>query len=92
MNAHRTHISAPPGEIYWRYEVCPHGGAKVLLRTVGGIATIGSWYGALGDSFVAWCPLPTSGSPVEPIQRATLWKRISFSFLLIFNPEKTHGY
>lgn len=65
MTNHHTHIAAPPGQIYWRYEPCPNAGAKVLLRTVGGVAVIGQWYGQLGQFFTAWCPLPTNGIPSQ---------------------------
>ena len=52
------HLSAPPGEIYWRESVPPNPGRKMLLRTIGGVAVIGTWYGKLGEHFVAWSPLP----------------------------------
>lgn len=60
MNASksREYVAAPPGDLYWRYEVCPHRGAKVLLKTVGGTCVEGHWYGDYGYAFVAWCPLP----------------------------------
>lgn len=51
------HLAAPPGEIYWRY-THPGNGARMLLRTIGGVAIIGCWYGELGQYFTAWCPLP----------------------------------
>jgi hypothetical protein len=55
----KTHIAATsPSDVYWRYEKCPHPGAKVLLRTVGGVAVIGQWYGELNQYSVAWAPLP----------------------------------
>lgn len=53
-----THISAPPGDIYWRYEVAPHTDAKVWLLTVGRIAVSGQWTGAYGQQFIAWSPMP----------------------------------
>lgn len=59
MKIHATHITAPPGELYWRKSVPPHVGAKMILRTIGNVAVIGHWYGDLGQYFSAWCPLPT---------------------------------
>jgi hypothetical protein len=53
-----THITAPQGDIGWRYEVAPSADAKVLLLTVGRVAVVGNWYGPLGKAFVAWAPLP----------------------------------
>jgi hypothetical protein len=52
------HLSAPPGELYWRYSLPIDKSAKMLLRTVGDVAVIGTWYGNLNEYFVAWCPLP----------------------------------
>jgi hypothetical protein len=59
------HLSAPPGEIFWRYTIPPNKGTKMLLRTIGGIAVIGCWYGELGEYLTAWCPLPKDG-PAAP--------------------------
>lgn len=84
MNASVSHVSAPPGQIYWRTEVCPYPRAKVLLRTIGGVATIGQWQGGLNESFTAWSPLPTSA---YPIHRAPLKERLQFAFNLIFKPD-----
>ena len=88
-----THVAAPPGDLYWRRERCPHPGAKVLLLTIGGVCIVGQWYGAPGEAFVAWCPLPKDGAPPPRIQRASLWARIRFAFNLIFQParERTKG-
>lgn len=61
---HPDHIAAPPGELYWRYDVPRHMGAKMLLRTIGGVAVTGNWYGAYGFAFIAWCPLPAN-APVD---------------------------
>jgi hypothetical protein len=41
----------------WRYEVAPHRGAKVQLLTIGGMSVVGTWYGELGEAFLAWAPL-----------------------------------
>lgn len=80
------YIAAPPGELYWRRERCPHNGSKVLLLTVGGVAVIGQWYGELGEAFVAWCPLPTRGEPPADIMQAGLRSRLRYAFKLIFQP------
>lgn len=85
---HRSHISAEPGDLYWRYEVCKHRGAKVLLLTIGGVCIVGSWYGDYGKSFVAWCPLPKRSKP-RAIDNAPLIDRIKFAFRLIFKPQRT---
>ena len=80
-----THISAPPGDIYWRYEVCPSLGANVLLLTIGGVCVSGQWYGPLGYAFKAWCPLPKEGSPPPRIQDQPFIARLIFAIKLIFN-------
>ena len=54
----RTHITAPNNELHWRYSVPDASGQKMLLLTIGRIATIGSWSGSYGQYFIAWCPLP----------------------------------
>ena len=36
----KSYIAAPPGELYWRYEVCPHPGAKVLVLSKYGVCTV----------------------------------------------------
>lgn len=61
----RTHIAAPAGEVYWRYEMPEDRGAKVLLLTIGGICVLGRWYGALGQYFLAWSPMPKRNRDVE---------------------------
>ena len=63
MKNHHTHITASAGDLYWRKSVPQSTGAKMLLRTIGGIAVIGHWYGVLGQHFVAWCPLPAGFEP-----------------------------
>lgn len=89
MSARRlTHVAAPPGDLYWRYEKCPHHGAKVLLKTIGGTCTVGTWQGGYGFAFVAWCPLPKDGQPPPDIRKATLWERIRFAIRLIFQPHR----
>ena len=87
MTRSPTYIAAAPGDLYWRREVCPHRGAKVLLKTIGGIAWIGHWGNtAINEHFVAWCPLPKDGAPPKPIHVEPLWIRVAFAFKLIFNP------
>lgn len=84
MSNHRDYIAAPPGELYWRQEVCPHGDAKVLLKTVGGVCIEGRWYGRYGQYLTAWCPLPKDGVLPARIEDAPLLARIRFAFKLIF--------
>lgn len=87
MSTAPTHIAARAGQVYWRPEVCPSRGAKVLLRTIGGTCVVGQWYGPLGESFIAWSPMPTDGAPAPRIEDAGLWARIRYAFKLIFNPR-----
>jgi hypothetical protein len=82
-----SYVAARPGDIYWRYEVCPYKGADVLLRTIGGVLVRGHWYGKLGEAFVAWCPMPKDGEPPAAIAHASLRERLRFAFNLIFNPK-----
>ena len=83
-----THVAAPPEQLYWRYEVCPYRGSKVLLRTIGGVAVVGNWFGELNESFVAWCPLPTNGTPRPNPAKLPLWQRVRYAITLIFKPER----
>ena len=87
MTRHLTHIAAPRGELYWRPEVCPSRGAKVLLRTIGGTCVVGQWYGGYGEAFTDWSPMPKDGAPAPLIEDAGLWARIRYAFKLIFNPS-----
>ena len=82
--ATKDYVAAPPGDIYWRHQECPHRGKRVLLRTVGGVAVIGHWYGDLGQYLTAWCPLPKDGAPPSNIRDASLWQRIIFALKIIF--------
>lgn len=89
MTTSPAYIAAAPGELYWRREVCPHRGAKVLLLTIGGIAWIGHWGStAYGEHFVAWCPLPKDGAPPPNISEAPMLQRIAFAVKLIFSPAR----
>lgn len=83
----REYVAAPPGQVYWRREVCPHKGAKVLLLTIGGICITGTWSGALGQYFVAWSPMPKDGTPPADIREAPLLQRLRFAWNLIFQPR-----
>jgi hypothetical protein len=87
MKADKDYVAAPPGEVYWRREVCPHRGKRVLLRTIGDVAIIGHWYGDLGQYLTAWSPLPKDGMPPPDILSAPLWARIKFAIRLIFQPR-----
>lgn len=87
MNHIKPYVSAPPGQLYWRREVCPHAGAKVLLLTVGRVCVVGHWYGAYGQYFTAWCPMPKNGEPAPDIRTAPLLERVRFAFKLIFQPR-----
>ena len=84
--SHPGHVSAPPGQLYWRRQVCPFKVAKVLLHTIGGTCVEGHWYGAYGFAFTAWCPLPQDGTPAPSIQEASLRERLRFAWRLIFHP------
>lgn len=88
MLENERYVAAEPGEVYWRHEVCPHGGAKVLLKTIGGICTQGHWSGALGQYFTAWSPMPKDGAPPMHIRFASLRARIRFAITLVFQPSK----
>ena len=58
---HIPHLSAPPGEVYWRHSLPGNTGSKMLLRTIGDVAVIGCWTGAIGQYYKAWSPLPKDG-------------------------------
>jgi hypothetical protein len=62
---HPTHVAAPPGEIFWRYEVPENRSAKMLLLTIGGICVLGQWQGRLGEQFMAWSPMPKRNRDAE---------------------------
>lgn len=80
---HLTYVAAQPGQVYWRKEVCPHKGAKVLLRTIGGVCVTGQWYGELGQYFTAWSPMPKDGEPPQDIRLAPWWVRVRFAVGLV---------
>lgn len=35
----------------------------MFLRTIGGTACVGTWYGAYGQYFIGWMPMPKWGEP-----------------------------
>jgi hypothetical protein len=88
MSTRPTYIAASRGEVYWRRQVCPHGGAKVLLRTIGGVCVTGNWYGAYGQFFTAWSPMPKDGEPPPDIRAAPFMQRMRFAISLVFQPLK----
>jgi hypothetical protein len=49
---------ATTDEYQWRYTIPPADGAKRQLLTRGGVAVHGVWWGALGEAFIAWTPMP----------------------------------
>ena len=61
----RDTITAMPGDIFWRYWKPMRTDAKMLLLTKGGVAVTGNWYGEVGDSFLAWCPMPKRDKVLE---------------------------
>jgi len=50
--------TAPADQLAWRYEVPPTGVQNCLLLTTGRRCVEGTWYGAYGFAFIAWCPKP----------------------------------
>jgi hypothetical protein len=42
----------------WIYAIPPRTDAKVQLLTTGAVQTSGNWYGAYGEFFVAYAPIP----------------------------------
>lgn len=57
--------TAPPGEIYWRYSIPTRTDSKMWLLTIGNVAVIGNWSGALGEFYKAWCPMPKRNKALE---------------------------
>jgi len=88
MSQTQKYVAAPPGELYWRHEACPHPGSKVLLLTIGNVCITGQWFGKKGQYFNAWCPLPKDGAPPPDIRKAGLWARLVFAWRLIFQPYR----
>lgn len=70
----QTHVT---GQVYWRYvERAPSG--KVLLLTIGGVATFGDWKEDAG--FLAWSPMPKRDKLLEKAlglnDFRTVWQRL----------------
>lgn len=57
------HVTAPDGELYYRYSEPPNKNAKMILLHKHGCAIIGSWEKGLG--LIAWCPLPRRNKEIE---------------------------
>jgi hypothetical protein len=62
-------VTSPKGYVAgglegFRYEVAPLG-QKVLLLTRGGVCVEGRWYGAYGQHFWGWAPLPPRDREIE---------------------------
>lgn len=51
------YITAPAGEIYWRYEPAPKG-LKCDLLNPGGCKIPGPAIGEWGKEYIAWAPFP----------------------------------
>jgi hypothetical protein len=62
MNA-KTYVDGD--HVAWNYTKPQHGGAKCLLLTIGGILITGNWTGEVGDSFLAWAPMPRRNKALE---------------------------
>lgn len=60
-----SHVAAPAGEVYFRYEVPANRGAKMLLLNTGGVAVVSNWTGQYGEQFIAWAPLPKRNKAEE---------------------------
>lgn len=52
----KTHITAPTGEIFWRYERAP--ASQCLLLNPGGSLMRGPPTGEFMQEYIAWCPMP----------------------------------
>ena len=66
----QQHVTtAPPGELYWRYTIPQRSDSKMFLLTKGGVAVVGNWSGALGEFFLAWCPMPKRNRALEESMR-----------------------
>lgn len=58
------HITAPAGEIYWRYEPAPRG-IKCDLLSIGGCKIPGPATGEWGVEYIAWMPLARRNREIE---------------------------
>ena len=59
-----THVSAPAGQVGWRYEK-PTEQGKMFLLTIGKVAVVGNWTGTYGQYYVAWSPMPARDKDIE---------------------------
>jgi hypothetical protein len=62
--------------VAWNYEKPQHGGAKCLLLTIGCIAIVGNWSGEVGESYLAWAPLPKRNKEREAQIREEMRARL----------------
>lgn len=60
-----NHLTAPAGDIRWTYAVPPNSDSTMFLLTIGRIAMRGRWQGALGEFFIAYCPMPKRDKQLE---------------------------
>lgn len=61
-------LTANPGEvnqIVWRYYIPPRTDGKLWLLTIGNVAVIGYWHGALGQYYKGWFPNPKRDKELE---------------------------
>jgi hypothetical protein len=56
MTLSKDYLSAPV--VAWSYEKPRFPGAKMMLLTVGCVLVTGTWYGEVGEYFLAWAPMP----------------------------------
>jgi len=54
-------------DVHWRYEVPSRTDSKMLVLTIGGMCVVGSWYGRLGEHFIAWSPMPKRDHVLESV-------------------------
>lgn len=74
MTTATDHIAAAPGDLYWRYGLPPHRGAKMLLLTRGCVCVPGNWTGEYGEQFIAWCPMSKRDKRLEAaIREGKVW-------------------
>lgn len=50
--------------VQWQYNL-PTRRCKMLLLSIGGVLVTGDWYGALGEYFFAWAPMPKRDHELE---------------------------
>ena len=57
--------TATQTEMYWHYTKPKNPDSKMFLLNLGNVATIGNWYGEVGQYFKAWCPMPKRDKALE---------------------------